>query len=269
MFIFGGRGEGGGKKGSLLRDLYMLDLDEWCWVQVNPTTTSPAARFEHAETVVGSKIVVFGGWDGRRCFNDLWIFDTEAFTWMTPKTAGTPPSPRHGGQIQLFPDGRLFIFGGHAVPDPQNGIKAAYHADARVLDTETMVWSRPRITGKLPSGRYGHSLCRVGNHVALVGGWAGVRRSMVFEYLPVPDNFEERDVSMLSDYLHFLNIETMDWSAPAFTGVDHPHRYGHSCTLVGEYLFVFGGWDGNRPLGELQVLNMAEVADRLGQDTTE
>lgn len=103
MFVFGGRGE----NNVVLKDMYLLDLDEWCWVKVNPTTTAPTSRFDHADVLIGNKIVIFGGWDGKQvrlppnfiysssliifclqCFDDLWVFDTEAFTWMKPKTAG-------------------------------------------------------------------------------------------------------------------------------------------------------------------------------------
>ena len=231
-----------------------------CWVKINPTTTAPAARFDHASLLVGSKIVVFGGWNGKQCFNDLWVFDTDAFAWMKPKTAGSPPTPRHGVKMELLLDGRILVFGGHTTADLKAEQKAVYNNDARILDTETMIWSRPRTTGDLPSGRYGHTMCRIGGQVALVGGWAGVRRSMVFEYLPVPDNFEDRDVSMLKNYLHFLDVDDMEWRAPAYLGVvDYPHRYGHTTNLVGEYLFVFGGWDGNRPLNDLLVLNTGDL----------
>ena len=51
----------------------------------------------HASLLVGRKIVVHGGWDGnKRCMNDLWVFDTDAFTWLSPRTAGLPPVPRYG-----------------------------------------------------------------------------------------------------------------------------------------------------------------------------
>ena len=82
---------------------------------------------------------------------------------------------------------------------------------------------------------------------------------MVFEYLPVPDNFEERDISMLKGFMFLLDGGEMEWNAPAATGVTTPHRYGHSTTVVGDYLFVWGGWDGNRPLNELSVLDLTPI----------
>lgn len=54
-------------------------------------------RFWQASASVGHKIVIHGGWDGKnRCFGDIWIFDTDRFSWMQPRTGGLPPAPRQG-----------------------------------------------------------------------------------------------------------------------------------------------------------------------------
>ena len=45
-------------------------------------------RFFHASDVVGRKIVVHGGWDETNTYGDIWIFNTDSFTWMQPKTSG-------------------------------------------------------------------------------------------------------------------------------------------------------------------------------------
>ena len=72
IFVFGGRGA----NGALYKDMHCLDAETWCWSQVSSTTAGPSARFGHAQCLVGDKLVVFGGWDGRQAFNDLWVFDT-------------------------------------------------------------------------------------------------------------------------------------------------------------------------------------------------
>lgn len=49
----------------------------------------------HASLLVGRKIVIHGGWDGKHtCNGDLWVFDTETFSWLQPDVGGLPPSPR-------------------------------------------------------------------------------------------------------------------------------------------------------------------------------
>ena len=41
----------------------------------------------------------------------------------------------------------------------------------RVLDTDTMIWTRPRIEGLVPSGRYGHTSHLMGDRLIVFGGW--------------------------------------------------------------------------------------------------
>jgi hypothetical protein len=57
-------------------------------------------RLNHASVLVGRKMVVHGGWDGKRkSLNDLWVFDTDSFTWLNPITAGLSPCPRYGNHF--------------------------------------------------------------------------------------------------------------------------------------------------------------------------
>ncbi len=67
--------------------------------------------------------------------------------WIQPKTTGFGPSPRYGHSLTLTPDGRLMIFGGCSFAD-ESGVPK-YHDDVRQLDTDTMVWSRPKIDGQV------------------------------------------------------------------------------------------------------------------------
>lgn len=142
LFIFGGRGP----KGAIYKDTFYLDLESWTWIPISTSSNSPTARFFHASEIVGRKIVIHGGWDGSDTFNDLWIFNTELFSWMQPRTAGFGPSARYGHSLTLSPDGRLFIFGGCSL-DKESSVPK-YHRDTFILDTETMIWTRPRVNGK-------------------------------------------------------------------------------------------------------------------------
>src|SRR5919204_2419983 len=57
------------------------------WTQLSPAT-SPSARSYVAMTYdpVSGKIIMFGGWDGRRHLNDTWAFD--GTTWTHLHTGG-------------------------------------------------------------------------------------------------------------------------------------------------------------------------------------
>ena len=66
MFIIGGKGP----SGAIYNDVYFLDLVEWIWVPVATLSQGPSARLNQASTLVGRKIVIHGGWNGRTFFND-------------------------------------------------------------------------------------------------------------------------------------------------------------------------------------------------------
>eukprot|EP00629_Pelagomonadales_sp_RCC1024_P009406 CAMPEP_0119263604 /NCGR_PEP_ID=MMETSP1329-20130426/2962_1 /TAXON_ID=114041 /ORGANISM="Genus nov. species nov., Strain RCC1024" /LENGTH=210 /DNA_ID=CAMNT_0007263319 /DNA_START=303 /DNA_END=932 /DNA_ORIENTATION=- len=150
MFAFAGQGTTG-----TFRDMNFLDLVEWTWVPVSVTSASPSARFFHASLLVGRKIVIHGGWDGHlRCMGDLWVFNSETFTWLQPKCAGAIPSPRYGHSLNLLVDGQILCYGGCTVSAKQP--VPEYYGDLRQLDTETMLWTKFITSGdNTPSKRYG------------------------------------------------------------------------------------------------------------------
>jgi N-acetylneuraminic acid mutarotase len=241
MFIFGGKGP----KDTLYKDCYFLDLIEWVWVPVKAISATPAPRFFHASEVVGKKIVLHGGWDGTEIFNDLWIFNTENFAWIQPKTTGFGPTDRYGHSLTLTADGRLLIFGGATI-DKATGVPK-YLDDLRQLDTETMIWTRPRISGPVPTARYSHSASQMSDgKLAIFGGWgkSGCQNNELI-----------KDARAFS--IHVLDTSTMTWFIPRKLGHKPiKHLYGHgTCNASGSTLFIHGGFDGRQALGDFYVLN--------------
>ncbi|TQD72389.1 hypothetical protein C1H46_042080 [Malus baccata] len=55
--------------------------------------------------------------------------------------------------------------------------------------------------------------------------------------------------------VHVFDTATHSWSQPAIKGTPPTPRDSHSCTTVGDNLFVFGGTDGMNPLRDLHVLD--------------
>ena len=49
------------------------------------------------------------------------------------------------------------------------------------------------------------------------------------------------------------------WSQPIIKGTPPTSQAYHTCTTVGDDLFVFGGTDGKNPLKDLHVLNTCEL----------
>lgn len=226
VYIFGGKGA----CGKPLNDLFFLETSSWCWVEASSTTTGPCGRFGHASTVVGNKIVIHGGWDGNSaCFDDLFIFDTAASTWIIPRTSGRPPISRHGHCIEITLDGRILLFGGYTM---NHSGHPEYLNDVRCLDINSMVWTKPRVTGVLIDPRYSMRSCILGKYMICIGGFIKGKKSP----------------SIVA-----LDTETFEWIIPELTGTVPEEVYGHSISLAGNQFIIYGGWGGNRALDELFV----------------
>mmetsp|Transcript_32641 Transcript_32641/g.29515 ORF Transcript_32641/g.29515 Transcript_32641/m.29515 type:complete len:95 (-) Transcript_32641:576-860(-) len=79
------------------RDLHALDPQTMTWYQGPEGSGSPSARYGHSATLVGgSKMLIFGGSDGKNYFNDLYVLDLEIMAWSQPKCTGPAPSKRMG-----------------------------------------------------------------------------------------------------------------------------------------------------------------------------
>jgi hypothetical protein len=134
------------------------------WTQLSPAT-SPPARSYLAMTYdpVSGKIIMFGGFDGRRYLNDTWAFD--GTTWTHLHTRGLP-LPRAAAQMAYDEvTQKIVLFGGF------NG--RHYLGDTWVFDGNTLRWVQARpvhspapVTGPMvftdPNG-----------HVDVYGGFDG------------------------------------------------------------------------------------------------
>ena len=93
MYIFGGED----RSRRAVNDLFVLDMNSLAWEQPTSEGPSPSARSAHIACAVEDRfLVVFGGGSVARCFNDVWVLDTQGNKWNSLKPAGQVPSPRAG-----------------------------------------------------------------------------------------------------------------------------------------------------------------------------
>lgn len=171
---------------------------------------------------------------------------------MKPRTTGFGPTPRYGHTLTLTPDGRLLIIGGCSFAK-DTGIPK-YNGDIRQLDTDNMVWTRPRVSGHIPSGRYGHSATFLDDGLLLLtGGWGknGCQSG---------DMVQEESSAVASGTfgVQILDTKSMAWWVPRKLGhkVMRP-LYNHSaCKSTGSSVFIFGGFDGRQALSDFYVINI-------------
>ncbi|KAL8159903.1 hypothetical protein V2J09_001440 [Rumex salicifolius] len=181
----------------------------------------PDAREGQSLTLVGSKLIMFGGEDiKRRLLNDVYILDLDSMTWDEVETTQQLPSPRYDHTAALHAERYLLIFGGCS--------HSACFNDLHLLDLQTMEWSIPEIRGDFVSPRAGHSGVTIDESWFILGG--GDNKSGALETL-------------------VLDMTKLVWSAVAtFNARDPLASEGISvCCLQnsGErFLVAFGGYNG-------------------------
>ena len=217
-----------------LADLHVLDTERLEWSSPQPAGVLPSARACHSATPLPAvrKVVMFGGYDGARCFNDLDVLDLDTLTWIQPRVSGTLPQPRNA-QTVVAVGSKLFLFGGHS------GNK--HLRDLLVLNTDTMAWSTPEPRGVPPPGLRGHTANLIGTKMVVFGGYDGRGRS---------------------NDLYLLDTVSMKWEHPSSNESTPVGRQRHTAALVSsKRLFVLGGFDGYKWLSDLHVLDFGKLEE--------
>lgn len=166
--------------------------------------------------------------------NELYELQASRWEWKRlkprPPKNGSYPCPRLGHSFTLIGN-RVFLFGGLAndSDDPKNNIPR-YLNDLYILEMKpfstSMQWELPQIYGTPPPPRESHTAVAYmgadGKHPKLIiyGGMSGCRLGDLWQ----------------------LDIESMHWSKPFVDGIPPLPRSLHSATLIGNKMYVFGGW---------------------------
>ncbi|KAK1289967.1 Acyl-CoA-binding domain-containing protein 4 [Acorus calamus] len=181
----------------------------------------PIARGGQSVTLVGSRLVMFGGEDTRkRLLNDLHILDLETMLWDSLETTQNGPTPRSDHTAALHADRYLMIFGGSS--------HSICFNDLHILDLQTMEWSQPQIQFDIVTPRSGHAGAIADDNWYIVGGG---------------DNTSAASETIV------LNMSKLVWSIATSMKERHPlASEGLTlCTaLIGgeDILVSFGGYNG-------------------------
>ncbi|CAK9051211.1 unnamed protein product [Durusdinium trenchii] len=181
----------------------------------------------HTATPVGSEVFVFGGYDGQKNHNELYVFDLPSMEWRQPEVLGTKPSGRNGHSATLLGES-ILILGGWL----GNGPLAA--GDMHLLNLNPLKWLAPRFSGEPPGPCNMHTADLVGKNLYVFRGGDGR--------------------AYLND-LHGLDMDTDTWFPVKTTGEQPPPRANHASAVDDYKLYIFGGWDGTKRLNDLYVLD--------------
>jgi len=201
--------------------------------QLRNTQIIPATK-NHTGTLVGNKLYIFGGYDGQKNHNMLFIFDVETYEWIQPQVEGTRPSGRNGHSATLISRNgsqQLLILGGWL----GNGPLAA--GDLHILqlsDHAALRWLQPNFKGEPPGPCNMHTADSVGGTVLVFRGGDGR--------------------AYLND-LHALDVAAGRWSPYQTSGEVPLPRANHASAVDNMKLYIFGGWDGTKRLNDLYILD--------------
>jgi N-acetylneuraminic acid mutarotase len=186
----------------------------------------------------GTNIFVFGGFGSGQWYNTVSILDTKDMTWRKRLVKGEVPCKRYA-HVAAQDDGKMYVFGGFG------GAQGQYLNDIFALDVETLEWRRVQPDGEPPCPRAAAAAAYDPSSRTwfIHGGNAGDHR--------------------LND-LHALNLRTLQWrrigglqvdgNSPGSAQIGPGPRAGHTLTLVGTELHLFGG-------GDTSALDVPEMGD--------
>lgn len=167
---------GGISKNRWMNDLFILE-DMLAWTKVRPSNKSvrPSARSYASLTPANGFLVLFGGNNKTRNFNDVHLLSTDR-TWSEPVILTRTPPPRTGHCAVPTKDGKgVIVYGGW---DDQ-GETRLFFSDVWLLRVKSITecqWTclyAGDNSVKTPGPRAGAALCAAGDgeDMLLFGGW--------------------------------------------------------------------------------------------------
>ncbi|XP_018573146.1 host cell factor 2 isoform X2 [Anoplophora glabripennis] len=259
LLVFGGMVE----YGKYSNELYELQASKWEWKKLKPrppkANPAPCPRLGHSFTLVNARVYLFGGLANDsadpksnvpRYLNDLYTLDIRSnpIQWDIPSTNGPSPPPRESHTGVAYVDknkGKSFlvIYG---------GMSGCRLGDLWFLETETMTWSKPQVSGTTPLPRSLHTSTLIGHRMFVFGGWVPV---VADEVKTATNEKEWKCTSTMA----CLNLETMNWDE---LKIDASHkaentlpcaRAGHCAVGISTRLYIWSGRDGYRKAWKNQV----------------
>ena len=259
-----------------------ISINTWAWTcpeTHHPSIDVPGPRAAHSTNVIGNKMYVFGGWNGRAGLANLCVLDVDTLEWSVVPTTSTTPSSRNN-HASFVHNSKLYIHGGH---DGKQWL-----ADLHYFDTNTLqrglegAWKVSSAGGAGAVGTRlglsglthdttsfdgsGSSFGSLGSSTSnQVGEWA---QPIVSGDRPSPRACHTMSVIGAKAYMvggydgdrcfndvDVLDLDTMTWIRPSVQGTLPQPRNAQTVTVVGRKLILFGGHSGNRHLSDLHIFD--------------
>ena len=157
--------------------------------------------------------------------------------WSQQKCGGEPPSKRSGHSMCIVGD-YAYVFGGNDMRRPPGPNAELYKLD---MSSNEFYWSKVEVAGRWPEPRSHHTTVSWGSKIVVFGGFrsSGIRYNDIWFLDTTNDEWGQ---------LHAGTTETKPDGEVVFKRnwpeVPMP-RGGHSATLIGTCMYIFGGYGGS------------------------
>ena len=228
-------------------DTWVLDTTTWEWRPMGRMPGSVGSDaiaprdFGTAQRVgTTHKIVLFGGYDGKKWLADAHVLDTAAGVWLPIQFSSPAPSPRSGHAMSTSQNGRHLLFGGQGPngtlchdlwalkgvdesEGSQDGSQSETLSQSSVqsIKGESSVgprWTKLALRGEAPVARAGHALVALDRFIVVFGGGGG-------------KGWMSKQQEYRND-VHVIDRETMRWRRLAGTAPSEAGRGGLAPTQV-------------------------------------
>ena len=158
-------------------------------------------------------------------------------TWSTPKTMGDTPSRRSGHSFCAVGD-QVYLFGGNDLRRPPGPNAELYKLD---ISSSEFYWTKVESAGRQPEPRSNHTTILYNKKIILFGGFksSSIRYNDTWILDTATDEWSQPHIGV---------TETKADGEIAFKRIwpEVPSPRGaHSATLVGNQMYIFGGYGGS------------------------
>jgi len=222
-YLFGGYG-GNGETPTHLSDFYCYHFDSGVWEVLGTSENCPSPRTSTAMCATPDGFICIWGGTGHDLQgfeeHDLHKYDIVHNKWTNISSTGySGLNSRCFGRTCNYRSNTLYFFGG--------GMKGGVFTNELIVyDLQNNNWSKIETTGEIPSPRYKHQSCIVGNTLLVIGGGC---------HLPTAETVD----------MYALCLLTFKWKYIETFGALPVGRVAHTCEFdaVSNCIYLWGGFD--------------------------
>ncbi|CAL8286575.1 unnamed protein product [Lota lota] len=216
--------------------LWKLEIEHNFWFPINSSTSGPAPPCVHGHSATfdpdSKALFVYGGFGEDTAYRDLYILNTDTWTWKLVTAKGNVPTLSY--HTATFYKKELYLFGG-VHPSSHSGDKACTNS-LSIFNPGDELWYKPIVEGDKPLPRFGHSSILLSDKLVVFGG---------------------RNTATYLNDLHVLDLGFMEYTAVRCDNMAPLPRGFHAALPVpGNRMLISGGCSSIGDLQDVHVFNM-------------